>query len=234
MKVIVCNNYTPSGEWKDFGARTSKLMDDYANANGYSRICVTNRVSDTKWMGWDKIRLCMDTLGSCDVLFCLDSDLLVLNHNVTVEQYLDDDHDMYIPRDLANINVGVIILKNTPLMHRFLQYVWDYRLRIPDEFQSEQTAWWEGMKAFAFERMKILPQKGINSYPYADPFFVGWLRYQPEPESSFFKRQFDPTVMRQYGNYTTGDLILHMPGIPMDRRYAYLNHYENRVIRKYT
>jgi hypothetical protein len=233
MNVTLCNNYTPTGSWKDFGERTSKMMDDYATANGYSRVCVTERISDTKWMGWDKIKLCINLLPSCDVLFCLDSDLLVMNHNVTVEQYLDDDHDMYIPRDLANINVGVIILKNTGLMRQFLEYVWDYRKKIPDEFQSEQTAWWEAMKAFNFHRMKILPQKGINSYPYDDPFFTGWLGYSPEPESGYFKRQFDSPTMRHYGNYTKGDLILHMPGIPMDRRYEYLNRYENKVIRKY-
>lgn len=221
------------GAWLDFGARTSKLMDRYAEANGYSRVCITERISDTKWMGWDKIKLCMNLLPTCDVLFCLDSDLLVLNHNVTVEQYLDNEHDMYIPRDLANINVGVIILKNTEIMRRFLEFVWDYRKKIPDEFQSEQIAWWEGMKAFDFERMKILPQKGINSYPYDDPFFTNWLKVMPEPQESFFKRQFDVPVMRHYGNYTTGDLILHMPGIPMDRRYQYLNHYEDKVIERF-
>lgn len=234
MKIVVCNNYTPTGEWKEFGARTSKMMDEYAKANNYERLCVTDRVSDTKWMGWDKIKICLDTLPSCDVMFCLDTDLLVMNHNVTVQQFLDDDHDMCITRDLANINVGVVILKNTGLMRQFLSMVWDYRKNIPDEFQSEQTAWWEVMKLFNFNRMKIIPQKGLNSYPYNDTFFTSWLNHHPESESDYFKKQFDTPVIRHYGNYTTGDLILHMPGIPMERRFGYLNQYENKVIKKYT
>lgn len=233
MKIVVCNNYTPNGDWENFGARTSKMMDNYATSNGYDRVCITNRITDTKWMGWDKIKMCIDLLPTCDVLFCLDTDLLVMNHNISVQHFLDNDHDMYISRDLASINVGVLIIKNTGLMKQFLKSVWDYRKNIPDEFQSEQTAWWETMKLFNFNKMKIIPQKGINSYPYEDPFFTNWLQYTPEPENIYFKKQYDTPVIRHYGNYTTGDLILHMPGIPMDRRYEYLNYYENKVIEKY-
>ena len=233
VKITVCNNYTPIGQWEEFGARASAMMDSYASANKYSRVCLTERISDMKWMGWDKIKLCLDLISTCDVLFCLDTDLFVMNHNVTVEQYLDNDNDIYIPRDHDNINIGVVILKNTPFVLEFLNHVWQSRKSFPDEFQMEQAAWWASMKQYRFHRMKILPQKGINSYPYWDPIFVGRFGL-PESEKTYHTRQFDPVVQRINGSYTTGDLIFHMPGIPMDRRYEYLNNYEGKVIRKYT
>ena len=232
VKITVCNNYTPIGQWEEFGARASAMMDSYASANKYSRVCLTERISDMKWMGWDKIKLCLDLISTCDVLFCLDTDLFVMNHNVTVEQYLDNDNDIYIPRDHDNINIGVVILKNTPFVVEFLNHVWESRKSFPDEFQMEQAAWWASMKQYGFRRMKILPQKGINSYPYWDPIFVERFGL-PESEKTYHTRQFDPVVQRINGSYTTGDLIFHMPGIPMDRRYEYLNNYEGKVIRKY-
>jgi len=232
MKITVCNNYTPTGQWEEFGRRASSMMDSYASANNYSRVCLTERISEMNWMGWDKIKLCLDTISTCDVLFCLDTDLFVMNHNVTVEQYLDNDNDIYIPRDHDNINIGVVILKNTPFVVEFLNHVWQSRKSFPDEFQMEQAAWWTSMKQYGFHRTKILPQKGINSYPYWDPIFVGRFGL-PESEKTYHTRQFDPLVQRTNGSYTTGDLIFHMPGIPMDRRYEYLNNYEEKVIRKY-
>lgn len=232
MKITVCNNYISEGEWVDYGKRTSKMMDDYALSNDYSRSCITHRLSNTKWMGWDKIKLCMDLLPTCDALFCLDTDLMIMNHNITVQSYLDDFNEIYIPRDHDNINVGVIILKNTSYVNSFLNDVWRQRLDLPDEFQSEQIAWWNSMKIFNFHRMKIIPQKSINSYPYWDEVFVK--RFGPvESEKSYFSKQYDPVVQRCFGSYTTGDMIMHMPGIPMKRRYEYLNQYENKVIKKY-
>jgi Protein of unknown function, DUF273 len=232
MKVIVCNNYTPVGDWIEFGGRVSKIMDDYANSNGYERRCITHRVSDTKWMGWDKIKLCIDTIQDCDVLFCLDTDLFIMNHNVTVESFLDYENDIYIPRDRDNINVGVIILKNTEFVRQFLNDVWEMRNEIPDEFQSEQNAWWHVMNKYGLIKMKILNQKGINSYPYNDETFVKRFG-RVEDESQFFKRRYDPSIQPHYGNFTTGDFILHMPGINMKRRFEYLNMYEDKIIKKY-
>ena len=232
MKILVANNYTPIGQWQDFGHRASAMMDSYAKANNYERVCLTERNSEMKWMGWDKIKMCIDLIQTCDVLFCLDTDLFVMNHNVTVEQYLDNDNDIYIPRDHDNINIGVVILKNTPFVVSFLNHVWESRKKFPDEFQMEQAAWWEGMRHFGFHRMKILPQKGINSYPYWDPIFVNRFGV-PENERSYHTRQFDSLVQRVNGSFTTGDLIFHMPGIPMERRYGYLNECEGKVIRRH-
>jgi hypothetical protein len=231
MKVIVANNYIPQGDWVSFGLEASKIMDEYASSNGYERRCITERISETKWMGWDKIKLCMDLIQECDILLCLDTDLFIMNHNVRVESFIDYENDIYIPRDRDNINVGVIILKSSDFVKQFLNDVWELRNKLPDEFQSEQTAWWDIMLKYRLHKMKILDQKGINSYPYNDEIFVKRFG-QVEHESSYTKRQFDPYIQPHYGNFTTGDFILHMPGIPMDRRYFYLENFKNKIIKK--
>lgn len=232
MKITVCNNYIPEGDWEDFGKQISEIIDDYAKDNYYNRSCVTTRISEKKWMGWDKIKLCLDLIDDCDVLLCLDTDLMIMNHNITVESFLDNYNDIYIPRDRDNINVGVIILKSTEYVKQFLNDVWECRNTFPDEFQQEQAAWWEIMKKYGLDKMKILNQKGINSYPYHDETFTNRFG-NVEDEYSYTKRQFDPLIQHHYGNFTTGDFILHMPGISMDRRKKYLQFYKDKIIKKF-
>jgi SAM-dependent methyltransferase len=158
---------------------------------------------------WLHFQLLREALPRFDWVVCLDLDLIFLNHTISLETYLDPDADFITTYDVNGLNCGVMLVRNTEWARSFLRRLWEAGPRFNGHPSSEQTALTYLLYKEPKKRWKVLPQKGLNSFLYGE---YPWLDY---PE----------------GNYSSGDLILHMPARPNPRRIEVFQHYLREVIR---
>jgi len=99
-----------------------------------------------------------------EAIFYIDADVLITNFNIGVEDFLDNEHDLYLTRDVNEINSGVLILKNTDKG----EWINEFILGMRGYFENEQNIINQYMKYEKFNRhVKVLPHPSINSYNYS-------------------------------------------------------------------
>lgn len=130
-----------------------------------------------------------------EAMFYLDVDCLVTNLNIKVEDFIEDEFDFYITKDVHELNGGAIILKNTPWGNFFNDFVLDQEGTIPNE-QNVYVQYADSL----FPKMKVIPHPSINSYDYS---------LYPE---------YPNIRKREEGHHHEGDFILHVPGAPFEVR----------------
>jgi hypothetical protein len=156
--------------------------------------------------------------AGADLVFCLDLDTLITNHNVKVEDFIDDKHDFYITQDINEVNAGSIIVKNSDWSRTLLKVI----LEEAGRFENEQNA----IKPFAnYDKVKILDHPSINSYPYDEyapsygliPGRIPLLGIKGKPT-------------HEQGNWEPGDFVAHLPGLPMSRRIEIFNRMKDQIV----
>ena len=132
-----------------------------------------------------------------DVIFYLDVDCLITNHNIKVEDFINDTYCFYITKDVHELNGGAVIIKND----RAGRMLNDIILGERDMFENEQNVYNSfPMITVGVEFMKILNHPSINSYDYS---------LYPE---------YPNIREREQGHWHEGDFVLHVPGAPMNVR----------------
>lgn len=139
------------------------------------------------------------TLDECDWVWFMGSDTLIMNHKIDVRQYLDNQYDFIIAQDINGINNDVFFLKNSAESYMFMNLVMLYN----NTEANDQDSMVKAMKEIKNFKTKIVPQRAFNSYLYSEYSY--------------------PDDMG--GNYTKGDFVLHLPGIPNERRIILMNEY---------
>lgn len=144
-----------------------------------------------------------------DVILCTDIDILITNYNIKIESFLDDKHDFFITKDVNGINAGNFIIRNTEWSRSFLDFI----LSKKDSFSNDQNVL-ESIKDDIFwkPKIKILPHPSINSYHYHE-YGENW--------GVIGDRKIErPT--EEEGDWQAGNFLLHLPGIPLEKRIEIL------------
>lgn len=144
-----------------------------------------------------------------DIIFCTDIDILITNHNIKIESFLDNKHDFYITKDVNGINAGNFIIKNTVWSRAFLDFI----LSKQDSFDNDQVVL-ESIKDDVQwnSKIKILSHPSINSYIY-DNYGENW--------GVIGDRKIEKPTEEE-GDWREGNFVLHLPGIPLDKRIEIL------------
>lgn len=216
MKIAVVTHYDEN--FKSVGDITSANNREYCERHEYDFICHREKLCPPEWHSvWDKIWVCMRSLQMTnkegyrkyDWIMYVDSDAMIMNHNIKLETLIDDDFNWIIANDVNGLNSGIFLLRNCTRSLNFLGNCWDRRHNIANKTEAEQTA----MKQFIAENpnypTKFISPRLINSYLYP--------RYGYPPETE--------------GNFEKGDFILHLPGMHNHDRVTILNEYKQYIIK---
>lgn len=146
-----------------------------------------------------------NALKECDWLWFMGSDTLIMNHTIDVRQYLDNDVNFIIGKDINGINNDVFFLKNTPSSREFLDNVQKYNKTEENDQESMKKA----INDTLYFKTKIVHQKQFNSYLYDQYSY-------PDDKG---------------GNFSIGDFVLHLPGLPNKKRQVLMREYLPKVIK---
>ncbi len=207
---------TMSDSWAPLAEIVLPNMFAYCSKNGYG----TEVRMIPPSFEFHKIEMILSTLEKSNVVFCLDLDTLITNHNIKFEEFLDAEHDFYITQDINTWNVGSVIIKNTDWARSWMETI----LKNEEGHENEQTAIMKYM-ANSRDKIKVLPHPSINSYPYDEyaptyGLIEGW-----EPTTG---SRGKPT--HEQGDWQPGDFIAHLPGLPVSRRIEIFNKMKDQII----
>lgn len=181
---------------------TFPVMQRYCDTHGYTFRHCNWRLSDRRVV-WDKIKMLDLYLSQFDLLVWLDADILITNHQITLESImLSSLKNMLVGSDENGINTGFLALWNCAWSKKMLERAWDIE---ENEVGSEQEAL---TRACAVDnQVFVLPQSVVNSYD--------WPTYGLSADKA---GQWDHSF------------ILHLPGHTAEKRVEIFNKYLDKII----
>lgn len=198
--ITVAAYCTPNFE--ALAAVTVPSVRRYCDRHGYGhRIWNEESQSvDDRPFGFRKTECALETLRAMaygdDLLFVIDLDLLVTNHTIRLESFIDNEHDIFATHDQNGLNSGAYLIRHTLGTEKFLEDVIS-RWGQPGVF-GEQDAMRDALRIEAFGNLlKVLPQSAFNSYLYGE---------------------YGAVRTHQEGQWKRGDFALHLPGMSNERR----------------
>jgi len=146
-KICILTSYTDSIRWEnygkcDYGDLASMNHLEYANMHGYSHLKQIVRDSDyLDWHPtWIKIDVISKILPLFDYVVWIDADAIFTNLDIKIEDFIQDDIDLVIPKlemdrltgiVWTNTTTGFMIWKNSKWSMDMLKKLWndpgDYR-----------------------------------------------------------------------------------------------------------
>jgi len=183
-----------------------KNRREYCSMNGYT-FCSYKKTLDNRPATWSKLKVMLDIFETevFDWVLWVDSDAVIVNNNIKIEDLIDDDFDLLITEDCFTYNAGVFLMKNTEASKRFLQECVDKEYHVGHPWE-DQAAWVEVLENNDYYKVKTLPQRSINSYPKQEPR-EGWYTSVNE------KMYHWDSKRSEAGEYEEGDFIIHFAGL---------------------
>ena len=140
-KICILTSYTDKIRWGDYGKcdygdLSSNNHLEYANKHGYSYI--KQIVSDSDYLDWHptwiKIDILLKTLSLFDYVVWIDADAVFVNKDVKIEDFIQDNIDLVLPKMemdkstgvvLTNTTTGFMIWKNSDWSFNLLNNLWN-------------------------------------------------------------------------------------------------------------
>lgn len=157
--------------------------------------CFLESKEDKDW-AFNKMAYLSPLLGEfdADLIWVLDLDALITNPAIPFTDFTDDEHDIFITKDINGINAGSWIMRNTEASRNFLKTIVN-NFNEPHE-QILMNRYLHMVK------VKYLPHPSINSYRY-----------------ELYKDLLgEVNVAHDQGQWQPGDLLLHLPGLSLEKR----------------
>jgi len=184
----------------------------YSALHGYSFFVNKCQTTKNGMYGFIKTKDARKLLDEFDVVMWIECDAMIMNHNIKIESFLDEEHDVYLTRDVNGENSAVAIFKATQFSKDLL-----------DHIQSKEAELWDEQAVFEnykSDKIHCLPHPSINSYLY-ELYGESYGKIgEPLPHK--------PT--HEEGNFEVGDFILHCPGMTLDARLKIFNEYKNKIV----
>lgn len=204
MKIGCAVHYTLS--WEKLAAITIPILEKYCDKHKYLA-AIDEVMNYSRYTGIDKIITALDSLEQNDVVMVLDADVLITNFTINIEDFIEDNYDLYISKDIHGINAGVFIIKSGEWSLKFLQYLLD---SIGGDIHCEQDAINKYINGKGMDKIKLLPQNSINSMLYEN---------YAEGEQT-----------HENGQWQVGDFILHLPAMSIQKRIEIFQNHLKDII----
>ena len=185
----------------------------YAEKHGYLAVAKTADFS-AEQVHFDKFVHLLDVMEKnpdIDWVWWLDNDAMITNFDIRVEDLVDADYHVIMPTDIAALNTGSFIVRNSPQAKEWLNFL----LSKKKEYKDDKK-WFEQQAVIDFypkfqELFKIIPQQWLNSYDYR--------MYNIEGID----------LMGQDGQWYPGDFVIHWPGLPNETRVRLAEQYQQYI-----
>lgn len=195
MKHIgIVTSYTDHIRWNnygkcDYGDFSSLNHHDYSNKHGYSYIKkIVNNNDYQDWHPtWIKIDVIKTYLPIFDFIVWIDSDAVFLNQTIKIEDFIEDNIDLVIPKMevdkisgnvWTNTTTGFMIWKNSKWSINTLEELWNNPKRYKHDFFHEQTRLDELLKPY-FELSGGENILNKNVEDIASPIILGNIKIIP-------------------------------------------------------
>lgn len=185
----------------------------YAEKHGYRAIPKTSNFS-VEQVHFDKFVHILDVMNNnhdIDWIWWLDNDAMVTNFDIRIEDIVDDNYHIIMPTDIAALNTGSFIVKNSVQSREWLEFLLSKKREyINDKKWFEQQAVIDFYPKFQ-HLFKIVPQQWLNSYDYK-------------------MYNVDSTDLLGYdGQWYPGDFVIHWPGLNNELRVKLAQEYKKLI-----
>jgi mannan polymerase II complex MNN10 subunit len=133
-----------------------------------------------------------------DFIWVLDLDTLITNPEIKFTDFTDNEHDIFICKDINGINAGSWIIRNTEASRKFIETIVNNFTEPHEQILMN--------KYLHMVKVKYLPHPSINSYKYE--LYNELLDLEDE----------EMIISHEDGNWQPGDLLLHLPGLSLEKR----------------
>jgi hypothetical protein len=183
---------------KELGEVTWPIKEAYAEKHGYGAYCRTEDFV-SKPVHFEKLVIMLDIMNAnsdLEWVWWLDNDAIITNDVIKLESIADPDFHVIITTDIASLNSGSFMVRNTTQGRGWLEFILAKGLEhYKDNRWPEQQPMTDFYVKFE-DIIKVVPQRTMNSYEYS---IYGVPPYD----------QLDTS-----GQWEPGDFVLHMPAIP--------------------
>jgi glycosyltransferase involved in cell wall biosynthesis len=185
-------------EHRDLAKYTWPNKEKYAKKHGYKAFAKTSNWTITP-VHFEKITHMLDVMKQypdIDWVWWLDNDAVITNPDIKLENIIDPDYHVIITTDIASINAGSFIVRNSIQGRGWLEFLLVKGLEhYKTNRWPEQQPMTDFYISFA-DIIKVVPQRIMNSYEYKI--------YNVDPND----------LLGTSGQWQPGDFVLHMPAIP--------------------
>lgn len=169
----------------------------YCDKHGYIPAPKTTNFSTTQ-IHFDKfshILHVMNTNPSVDWVWWIDNDAMITNLDVKLETLVNDTHHIIMSVDIASLNTGSFLVKNTAKAKQWLEFL----LSKKTEYKND-TKWFDQQAVIDFyvkfqDLFHIVKQTTMNSYDYK-MYNVSGI-----------------DLLGHNGQWNPGDFVIHWPGL---------------------
>ncbi len=210
MRTCITTFSTPS--YKGLADITLPILKQYAAKHGYS---FHSTIAEEGQVDYIKTKDAIELLNYFEIVFMVETDILIMNHNIKIESFIDKEHDFFICNDRNGVNFGSAIVKNTYGGKGLMNQIQSKQ----NEYKTEQNV----LENYTDERICYLPHPSINSIDYNlyAPSY-GVIGYKEGEKASI------PT--HEQGNYEHGDFACHLPGKTLEFRINYFNELKQHIV----
>ena len=201
-KIAVLILYTQG--WQDIARIVIPNAQKYADKHGYELLVKKYPepyLSDFGYKKLEQIRGIFEH-GDADIVWSLDLDTLITNHNYKVEDYLKEGSDFFITKDVNGVNGGSFIVRNTKWSMEFMD--WLLGKKGEEKMYCEQDAIRAYMEEYPVSPVCVVGHPSFNSYHYS------------------LYPQFENITSEEAGNWYEGNFVLHLPGLGIEQRIEIL------------
>jgi len=185
----------------------------YAEKHGYLAVAKTDNFS-AEQVHFDKFVHILDTMRAhpdVDWVWWLDNDAMITNFDIRVEDLVDGDFHIIMATDIAALNTGSFIVRNSVKSREWLEFLLSKKREYKDD-----KKWFEQQAVIDFypkfeELFKLVPQQWLNSYDYKVYGVEG------------------VDLLGQDGQWYPGDFVIHWPGLPNETRIELAKHYQQYI-----
>lgn len=202
MKIAILILYTTG--WQELADIVVPNAELYCKKHGYFlETAIFNDPMPSNF-GFNKIMYISDMfeLNEADVIWSLDMDTLITNHNFRVEDFITEQNNFWITKDVNGVNAGSFIARKSGWWKYFSKWILEYQ-QIANCEQDAIDLYYEEHNG---KEIGILPHPSINSYDYS---------LYPE---------FPDIRKEEQGHWHPGNFLLHLPGVGMNKRLEILKH----------
>jgi hypothetical protein len=177
---------------KEYADKVFKTKVDYAKKWGWEIIDCRNpgfKERDYYYTGLECIR---KNLPKYDWIWYLDNDAAIMNHEIDARQFIDENYDIILSKDLNGINLGSVFYRNTPFTNLLLEMMATESQFYGHPWVCQQAlkTWHQNIELIR-NKIKVIDKKLINSFR---------------------------SYLEDFNDYEDGDFILHLPGISIPDR----------------
>jgi hypothetical protein len=224
--AVISLNNEKYQELADLTWHQNKVI--YSESHGYGYACKTEGFYGVH-MGFEKYFFIRDLFveyPELDWVWFSDSDAMITNMQVKLEDKIDNNYHFIITTDCHGFNTGSFLFRNSDEGRKFLDLLISKQPEYNDDWDGEQKVVanlcgfpgtnepeWQEIEGVNITNefksiVKVVPQKYLNSY-----------------NCEFYPHQKCIDRLGTSANWGPEDLLIHWPGFSMEQRINFAKFY---------